>query len=179
MFILLGFVVGILANTYNWSIWKMVIITIISSILLNMVIHSDLHANIIDDAVNTSELDKVNIDYKSYFKNGFSPYMIKGSVLNKELDLNVDFSLLEIAYFNQTVWSLVDQSQFRWVGYNPRLGIRLAPIVSVEFSHFSQHILDKAEPYYDVKFPVEDSVNIRINLFDRNPQSSLYDIIRN
>lgn len=113
---------------------------------------------------------RTSITAKKFLPNGFSPYMQNGSTLNAGLDLDIETDILAVGYFNNKVWSLVDQSAFRWVGWNYQVGIRILPFVAVEYEHFSKHILDKVNPFMEQgnRFPVEDSVNIKLDLYNKN-----------
>lgn len=121
--------------------------------------------------INTTE---VFIDFKNYFRNGHNPLMPEGSVLNKGVDLNIKTDIDRYFYLNNKVWSLADQHQFRYIGWNWIGGVRLLPQIDLEYEHFSKHILDKEYPYKaQGRFPVEDSINIRFYLYRSDDKPSL------
>lgn len=125
------------------------------------------------------DLNTVNIEYKNFTPNTHSVYMTDGSILNKGLNLNINTDVLRFGYINQTVWSLTDQHQFRWVGWNYHIGLRVLSYLDVEWEHFSRHILDKEYPYKATqhqRFPVEDSINFRIYLFRRDKKEALSEL---
>lgn len=123
------------------------------------------------------EVQEVSIDYKSFMRNGNSPYMTNGSTLNKEVDLNINTDFLRYFYVNNRVWSLVDQHQFRWVGLNAQIGARLTSFLDIGFEHFSQHTLDRQYYFKDItgdRFPVYDAITLKIYLFKRDPRDTIF-----
>ncbi len=116
---------------------------------------------------------EVYVNAKQFLPNGYSPYMSQGSELNKGIDLHIKTDVLVVGYVDQMVWSLIDQSQFRWVGWNYKIGIRTLSFLDIEYEHFSRHVLDRTNPFmtYGARFPVEDSIGVNIYLYrkDRPP----------
>jgi hypothetical protein len=120
------------------------------------------------------EHQETSLNIKNYFPNGHNPLMPEGSILNKGLDLDLKTDLLRYGYWNNKVWSLADQHQFRWIGWNYQFGIRILPFLDVEYEHFSKHILDKQYQYKTQgRFPVEDSVNVKLYLYRKDKADSL------
>lgn len=116
------------------------------------------------------------INTRKFFPNGNTPYLTKGRDLGYELNINHNIDVFKLGYFNYKVWSLTDQTQFRWVGLNFKAGIRLTSIIDIEYEHFSKHILDDEYPYkaQGNNFPVEDSIGVNIYLMRDKPNASIF-----
>lgn len=125
---------------------------------------------------STLELQDTYLNYKNYLPNGYTPYLPQGSTLNKGLDYHIDTDVFKYFYWNNTVWSLMDQNQFRSIGWNYEVGARVLPFVDLEYEHFSRHTLDEPSPTKAVgeKYPVEDSINIKLYLYRRNGKDSIF-----
>lgn len=107
------------------------------------------------------DLRELSVTGKSYLPNGYNPLMPEGSQLNKGLNVNMKVDFLTNFYWNNMIWSLTDQHQFRWVGLNTQAGVRILPYISLEYEHFSKHILEKEFQFKEQgRFPVEDSINV-------------------
>lgn len=121
------------------------------------------------------ETREVFMTVKNYTPNSHSPFMTDGSTLNKGLNLTIQTDFLKYLYSKNVVWSLADQHQFRWIGWNYNLGARILPFLEVEYEHFSKHILDKEYPYKNQgRFPVEDSVNVNFYFYRRDKGASIF-----
>lgn len=125
-------------------------------------------------AIIPFKLDEVRIDARQYMKNGHTPYMTNGSVLNKGLDLHINNDVLRYMYINNMIWSLADQHQFRWVGWNYKIGACIMPFLDLEVDHFSRHVLERAYSVKGEKFVVEDSIGFRLYLYRASPGVSIF-----
>ena len=117
-----------------------------------------------------------------HFKSGsrvfdYDNAMLENREVGMEIDLDFNVNILKYGYWNNHVWSIVDRWEdtqkmgwFRNVGWNWRLGVRPCPWLEVGWWHFSKHMLDAQYSSHvnDGKFPVEDSIEVRLWLY-RNP----------
>ena len=120
------------------------------------------------------ELDKVQIDYKSFANGGHDPMIQDSGLVNRQadkyIDLGLDMSFLYVFYFNNVVHGTSDtpitgtaNGQFRTVGWQYELGVRVTDYLNVGMGHHSQHMLD----YEGVNhFPVENWVGFSVKLFE-------------
>lgn len=124
------------------------------------------------------EMDETYINFKQYLPNGYSPFLPPGSTLSRGVDLQLNTDVLAVGYVNNKVWSLMDQHQFRAVGWNYQVGVRLNSFIDVEYEHFSRHVLDAPSPTLSVgqKYPVEDSINIKFYLFRADKKPAVSDL---
>lgn len=107
------------------------------------------------------EMDKTYIDYM-HFTYAAEPFFQPYYTPTTRLDLHVDLKLLDDAmFFNNMVHTETDQTQFRSVGWNYRLGVHLGDSVDLYFEHYSIHLLD-AIPQFDYKY---DAIGVRIYLY--------------
>lgn len=129
-------------------------------------------------------LDKVVIDYKTYLPGSRDPLINSNGLLNKapgqSLNLSLNTTLLKYAYFNGTVHSTTDidlstnSGQFRVVGLEAELGIRLTPFLNLYYYHYSQHLLDTT--YQFGGSPVLDGVGVSIILFSKEKHDSIFNL---
>ncbi len=112
------------------------------------------------------ELDSLYIDYKNFaIINDKNRNMLTYPEPAKEgINLGVDTTLLGFVYFNSVVESLTTDAQYRSVGLDTRLGIRLSPFMEFGYYHHSQHVLDRPHSYVP-KFLVEDALELKIYLY--------------
>lgn len=127
------------------------------------------------------QLDQVYLNYKSFMP-GSTNYLITNNGLpdrsmDKEVSVHLDTTLLSYAYWNNIIHTGTDASpteagQFRTVGWQFDLGLRVADWLDVQYEHHSQHILDWQGPMH---FPVEDSIGVNIYLYrPKNHQQTLF-----
>jgi hypothetical protein len=179
-----SFLVAVAANVVLFTVISRKIKSFATAFLVYMAIAIPVDAfidyclnpSIAHAAIEPFKVDAVWLTGKQFMPNGFSPYMVDGPTLNKELDLHFNAKVLKVGYFDNMVWSLVDQSQFRWVGWNYKLGVHTLPFLDVEYEHFSRHILDAKDPFqthFSARYPVEDSINVNLYLLRPTGTDSL------
>lgn len=129
------------------------------------------------------ELKELTVGYRDFLDGGYRPTLngngLENRTLGKEVNLfmNVDFG--RYFFWNNRIHGASDEvvgtqgkGQFRDVGWQFWLGFRPLKILTVEYEHHSQHMLDHASPD---RFPVEDSVGIKIHIFrDSKPSETLF-----
>lgn len=123
------------------------------------------------------EMNEVFLSYRQYLPGSSDPLINDNSLPNrlmdKGIDLSVNLNLFRYLYWENTVVSLTDKGangengQFRLVGWNYRLGVNLTDYLQVGYYHFSKHLLDTTVPFSS-GFPVQDAVEVKINLFRRD-----------
>jgi hypothetical protein len=132
------------------------------------------------------ELDEVRVDYVSFFPGGRDPFITHNGLDNRELgkmlDININTTLFKYGYFRSLIHSYVDaykdshtDGQFRSVGLNMELGIRLTPFLDVYAWHYSQHTLDYTSENVG-GFPVQDGIGIHLYIFSNQRKDSIINI---
>jgi hypothetical protein len=126
------------------------------------------------------EVQEVTIQYRHYFPGGYN-YMInanglEGKSLGQGVNLIINTDFLKYLYWNNLVHSTTDRNvnslgQFRHLGWQFAIGTRIASMLSVEYYHHSQHLLD--HKHILGRFPVEDAININLQLLNTTPKPGL------
>lgn len=87
-----------------------------------------------------------------------------------------DLSILKYGFWRNDVHGEGTRNKFMTIGWRWEMGIALG-MVELLWEHHSRHTLDQGQPYYwdtnfdglkEIKYPVEDSYGIRINLYQRD-----------
>lgn len=116
-------------------------------------------------------LEQVYINYKQFTPGGTSYLITNNGIPDRSLDkgisIHFDTTFLSYLYWNNIIHAGTDKNsagsgQFRTVGWNFQLGVRLARWLDFQYEHHSQHILDHNGPNH---FPVEDSFGINVYLY--------------
>ena len=129
------------------------------------------------------ELKELSIEYKDFFPGGTDPLITQNGLpdrtLGKELNLNIYTDIYEYCYWNNTVHSMTDEiigsggrGQFRMVGWEFSVGCRLIQELDFGYYHFSRHNLDHLSTLGH--FPVQDSLGIKIYLYQPKYRRSLF-----
>jgi len=109
------------------------------------------------------QLHDAYVQYTRYFDGGRYPLITNAGNpegrLGHELNLSLNLDIFKYGLWDSTVHSMTDQSQFRLVGLESRLGARITPNVEINYYHYSQHSLDYSFPW---GFPVQDGVQLRL-----------------
>jgi hypothetical protein len=152
---------------------------IVGSVILLVVlaIGTLLHGCSAYAAVEPFKMQRTYINYKDILKNGHNPLMTGGSVATKEINLHLDTDVFKYFYYNNMIWSLWDQHQVRWIGWNFKIGARVLPFLDLQYEHFSKHILDKEYPFRwpeGQRFPVEDSIGFNLYLYRADKTASIF-----
>lgn len=124
------------------------------------------------------EVQEVNVEYKQFLDGSRDAIVSQdglGNLIDKEVNLNINFDISEYFYWNNMIHSIVDSNgvsggQFRLIGWNFRVGLRLTNYFDIEWEHFSQHLLDVISPFPN---PTQNSINIRIYLYRKNPNENI------
>jgi hypothetical protein len=120
------------------------------------------------------DLEELFVDYKNYgVINEKQRHLLIYPESPKEgLNLNVNTSLVTYGYFNSVIESLTTSGQYRGIGLQISLGIRIFKFLDVGFYHHSQHVLDR-EITTLPKFPTEDALQIKLYLYRKNSSDSI------
>lgn len=116
------------------------------------------------------ELQEVDVTYKNYIY-ARDPLFFQGPPKD-HLSLNVNTDVLKYMYWNTYVHGTSDDAQYRRVGLNMTLGARITSMFNVQYEHHSQHLLDSTYPH--MKFPVEDSIGVKIKLFSKEKKEGIF-----
>lgn len=127
------------------------------------------------------EVKRVDLTYINFFPGGRDPLVTANGLpdrqLGKAVGLNLDIDVAEFVYFNNWVHTATDEhiithsGQFRSVGWQSELGVRITQQVEIFFQHHSQHVLDTF--HQTMGFPVQDGIGFRLKLISK-PRGSIF-----
>lgn len=112
------------------------------------------------DAISFLQLKRVSVEYASIKRGSRDPFVPTG--FENKLDLHLDWWLIKPVYWDNTVHSTTDGTQFRTVSWEFEIGVSLVSWLDLYWQHHSRHLLDLKHPIY--AFPVIDAYGFRINL---------------
>lgn len=113
------------------------------------------------------ELRSLAVHYQWFDSSNRIPDL-DGFKAKEGLALSMETDLFWRFYWNSSIMSLTDAGQYRLVGLNMHLGARVTDSLSVEYEHFSKHLLDHGDGGYPAgKFPVQDSVGVVWTLYHK------------
>lgn len=114
-------------------------------------------------------LDEVYINYKSFVGETRTPYLevpgLEGHSLQNELNLNINMTLVDHFYWNNTIHSLND-GEYRLIGWNYRIGVHITDYVDFGWYHFSEHYADFTNSY---GFPLQNAWELNLYLYRNKP----------
>jgi hypothetical protein len=122
------------------------------------------------------ELRELSIQYKRYNEGTRYPYMMTKP--NDGLNLKMDIDVIGGLYFDNRIVSNTDDGQYRFVGWNFQVGLRLFPALRIQYEHFSQHLMEQVNPA--TRFPVEDSIGFVWTIHQAPPSvpRNLFDSVK-
>jgi hypothetical protein len=114
--------------------------------------------------------DELSVQYKGFHKSARHP-LFTDSTPKEGIDLVMNTDLLfGTAFWDNTIHSTTDDSQYRHIGWQFKLGTRVASFLTIEYQHHSQHLLDTSYPH--MKFPVEDSLGFTLHIYNARPRGN-------
>lgn len=119
-----------------------------------------VHCSRADDDFEVIKLREASVKYQKFADNNYAPYFDKPQ--KERLSLVVNSDLLKYGFWNNRVHGTTTEDQYRWVGWNFQVGVRLFRQLDVQYEHHSQHAMD-----YNIgaHFPVEDSVGFTLYFY--------------
>lgn len=120
-------------------------------------------------ATPAAEITEASLQYQSFARPNFAPYFDRHMQDRLTLRLNTD--LFSGLFFDNRVHGTTDDTQYKWVGWNFQVGVRLMPEFSVQYEHHSQHMLDAG---MGAHFPVEDSVGFTWSIVPAKRRGTLF-----
>jgi len=120
------------------------------------------------------QLKDVEVEYRKYRHGGYNPLINGYGLQDKEADtylgISLDTDFFHYFYFNNLVHGTSDRpmsyngyGQFRTIGWEYHIGLRVTEFLKVEYRHHSQHILDH---YGNQPFPVDNSFGFKLTLYE-------------
>lgn len=104
--------------------------------------------------VSAVELKNLSVYYQRFHPSNRIADL-QGHSAKEGVGLQLDTDLWGPLYWNNRIIAYTDNGQYRLVGWNMHFGVRFSKNFSVEYEHFSKHLLDTVG---ENKFPVQDSL---------------------
>ena len=93
---------------------------------------------------------------------------IPGFKAKEGITLNLDLNLGGPFFWDNKILSLTDAGGYRFVSWNFFLGIKVFRDLKILYEHRSGHLLDHGDfDYPGGKFPVNDSINLEWQIYNR------------
>lgn len=134
---------------------------------INLFIITTLFFNSYSSRADFIELNEIKVSYVNFFSGGRDPLISYNQNPNKLLDLDVNTNFATYFFWNNKIHSMSDNSQFRVIGLNTLLGLRIFDFMDLYYYHYSQHLLDTATYQYGGGFPLLDGIGINLYLFQK------------
>lgn len=151
-------------------------ITLVSVVLAFLLLTKATRA---DDFI---EVDKLSVNYRLFRREGIEP-MITYDGLNRQLDkglnLNLDTTIMGYVYWNSSVLTMTDYDpvakygQFRTIGLQMQLGLRITEWLDVGYFHLSRHLMDTPQ-VNGQSFQQTDALELTLKLYS-NPRLKVRD----
>ena len=145
---------------------KLIKVLLVSLLFSSLVQASDLHL---------MELDELSVDYKHFaVLNDKARNLLTYPEHPKEaINVNINSSILGVVYFNNQIQSMTTGAQYKSIGLQVGLGVRLTSYLEVGYLHLSQHVIDGKHPF--MKYPVEDSLTVKLYFYRAHkPNNTLF-----
>lgn len=109
------------------------------------------------------EVDKLYVDTGQYLY-ASEPFLLPNYKPEYKLDVNLNLLMFDgVMFFDNKIFSEMDNTQYRKVGWNYSIGIHFGPFFDAFFEHKSEHLLD-ATPTYASRY---DLIGVRLYLYNR------------
>ena len=120
-------------------------------------------------------LDELSLDYKNYsIVNDHQRNLLIYPDSPKEgINVNINSTLMNYVYFNNTIESLTTDGQYRGIGLQLSLGLRLSNYFDVGYYHHSQHTIDRAIMSIPA-FPTEDALQFKLYFYRKVGKDSVF-----
>lgn len=118
-------------------------------------------------AFDVIKLHDLYVDYKNFamINPNARDLLIYPDKPKESINLGIETNLFDgWGYSNLLVESLVDQTQYRGVGAQYSIGVRLSPYLEIGLYHHSQHVLDRGNETLP-RFSTEDAVQVKLHIY--------------
>lgn len=112
------------------------------------------------------ELNEASIDYRSYQALGMGSrnLLIFPDTPKEGININLNIDVLRFCFWDNEIQSLTTGAQFKSIGLESRIGMRVTSWLEFGLWHRSQHVLDGVGSF-DFNYPTEDSLQFKIYLY--------------
>ena len=121
------------------------------------------------------EFQELSIDYKNFAllnKNNYDS-LLYPEAAKESLNVNIKTNFLNYAYWDSTIESMTTDKQYRSIGLETRVGLRLHSTIDLGLYHHSEHLIDRAHSFMS-HFPVLDAIEFKLYLFRKQKTDTLF-----
>jgi len=121
-------------------------------------------------ALDVVSLREARIDYRNYniISSYNRPLLIYPEVAKEGIILHVNTDILKYGFWDNSVEALTTDAQYRSIGLQFNLGLRITPWLDVSYWHHSQHVLERVSSPVS-PYPFEGALQFSIKLYQRGP----------
>ncbi len=121
------------------------------------------------------ELHEIALDYRNFsaLNDKARNFITYPDPVKEGLNLDTKVDVLKYGYCDFIIESLTTGAQYRGIGLELRLGIRVHSAIEVGLYHHSQHAIDKQLESLP-KYPSEDAIQVKLYLYRRDGRNSLF-----
>lgn len=121
-------------------------------------------------------LSELSIDYKNFKALNPASYevMTYPEPPKESIFINLKMDLLHYLYLDPTIESWTTDAQYRGIGLEARLGLRLTEYVDIGIYHHSLHELDRNQQLNIPHFLEQDSLEIKLYLYKTKSREALF-----
>lgn len=116
-------------------------------------------------SVQYINLEKINDKARNFLTWPESP--------TEKINVLIDTNILTHGYWNSKILSQTTDAQFRSIGLETHIGVRLTNFLDMGYYHYSDHAIDRNVGGMP-KFPVEDGIELRIYLYRAKDANSIF-----
>jgi hypothetical protein len=114
------------------------------------------------------EARELSLTYRKFHDSSRHPLLYRTKP-DSGIDLDVNMDIARYFFWDNKIHALMDQHQYRLVGWNFKVGLRVFQSLEVQYEHHSQHLLEDRYPY--APYPLEDSIGFKLILFRKDVRS--------
>lgn len=121
------------------------------------------------------ELQELSIDYKNFSMLNANNYnsLLYPEKAKESLNVNINTNFLNYAYWDSTIESMTTDKQYRSIGLETRVGVRIHSYVDLGLYHHSEHLIDRPHDFMS-HFPVVDAIELKLYLFRKQKPDTLF-----
>lgn len=114
------------------------------------------------------ELSELSVDYHRYRRGG-RDMLLYPEIPKERINTNIHTTVLEFLHWDSTILAQTTDAQYRSIGLETRISLSVSKYIDVFMEHQSLHLIDRDHSYME-RFPVTDTVGVKIYLFRNNKQ---------
>jgi hypothetical protein len=118
------------------------------------------------DSYHIIDLNELTLDYRNFavLNPNARNMLIYPEPPKEGINVGMKVDVLTYLYWDSQIEALTTDAQYRAIGLETRLGVRVSHYLEIGYLHHSQHLIDRDHAYMN-KYPVEDSIQVKLYLY--------------